>query len=335
MQVLTKMITPTYTRSVTAIIYWLPRIKRWGRIGLILSFCALFWLGLCRTLQWRKIWSPRCIILCSVFYFTAYTEDTASEVILAGGTTKASDPFDIGAGHINPIKAMDPGLVYDMKTSDHIIFLCNLGYTQYQISLIVQPGTDTTCPCSYTGTSNLNYPAIVVSNLQETTTLRRTVRNVGWNRNALYFARTVDPDGVGVYIWPRVMVFPWFREEVTYYVTLRPRKISRGRYDFGEIVWSDGFHIVRIPLAVCVNNTDGTVTDSSTSYWAAAAHMSSSLQRLHSRIWICMTVGNLNQWPCLNKNFLYAHDIMGKAKQIKRVFFLKPHSTKFFINKKL
>ncbi|KAK4765138.1 hypothetical protein SAY86_026228 [Trapa natans] len=207
-------------------------------------------------------WSPAAIR--SALMTTAYMEDTASEVMMAGGSSKSSDPFEVGAGHINPTKAMDPGLVYDMKTTDYIIFLCNSGYTQDQIALMVRPGTRTTCPHSYASNSNLNYPAITVSNLQTTTTVKRTVRNVGWNRNALYFARATSPHGVDVYIWPKILAFSWFRDEITYYVTLSPRKVSSGRYDFGEIVWSDGFHNVRIPLAVCVNNTDHAT--------AAAAH---------------------------------------------------------------
>ncbi|OWM73472.1 hypothetical protein CDL15_Pgr026571 [Punica granatum] len=121
------------------------------------------------------------------------TENAASEVILAGGSAKASDPFDVGAGHLNPIKAMDPGQVHDMKTSDYIIFLCNMGNTQNQISLMVRPGTDTTCPHYFTSTSNLNYPAITVSHLQTTTTVKRTVRNVGRNRNTLYYPKIIKP----------------------------------------------------------------------------------------------------------------------------------------------
>lgn len=204
-------------------------------------------------------------------------EDTDSEVMMAGGSTKSSDPFDVGAGHINPTKAMDPGLVYDMKTSDYIIVLCNMGYTQDQIGLLVRPGTETTCPHSFASNSNLNYPAITVSNLQTTTTVKRTVRNVGRNRNAIYFPRATIPHGVDVYIWPKVLVFSWFRDQISYYVPLRPRKIPRGRYDFGEVVWSYGFHNVRIPLAICLNNTDSVApaAASSASHSGTAAHQPS------------------------------------------------------------
>ncbi|XP_030471883.1 subtilisin-like protease SBT3.18 [Syzygium oleosum] len=202
-------------------------------------------------------WSPAAIR--SALMTTAYTKDTKSEYFLSGGSTKPSDPFDIGAGHINPTKAIDPGLVYDMKAGDYVIFLCNIGYTQEQIAKVVRPGTNHTCPRVHTSNSNLNYPSITVSDLQTTMTIRRTVRNVGWNRNAVYTPRVVSPSGVDVAIWPRLLVFSHYKDENTYYVTLNPRKKSEGRYDFGEVVWSDGFHTVRSPLTVCVNNIgDGT-----------------------------------------------------------------------------
>jgi hypothetical protein len=61
---------------------------------------------------------------------------------------------------------------------------------------------------------------------------------------------------VEVLIWPRILIFSCFKEELSYFVTLKPLKKSQGRYDFGEIVWSDGFHKVRSPLVVLVNNSN-------------------------------------------------------------------------------
>lgn len=173
---------------------------------------------------------------------------------------EVSGPFDIGAGHINPLKAMDPGLVYDMNASDYILFLCNSGYTKAQIENIitVSPGITASCPPRSGGhktNADLNYPSITVSNLESTVTIKRTVRNVSQKRTAIYYASIVSPQGVEVVVWPRVLFFSYFREEISYYVTLKPQKESEGRYDFGEIVWYDGFHCVRSPLVVFVNTT--------------------------------------------------------------------------------
>ncbi|KAL3518906.1 hypothetical protein ACH5RR_021495 [Cinchona calisaya] len=216
-------------------------------------------------------WSPAAIR--SALMTTAYTIDTSNDQILAVGSIKASDPFDIGAGHINPIRAMDPGLVYDMKTQDYIIFLCNIGYNEDQIRSLVlhthgntNNGKNTYCfsdPSSseagrITSNANLNYPSITVLNLQRTTTITRTVHNVatgqGW-KVAVYFVRVVNPHGVDVVVWPKLLIFSPIKQECTYYVTFIPNKISQGRYDFGEIIWSDGFHYVRSPLVVLVNTS--------------------------------------------------------------------------------
>nr|XP_034893395.1 subtilisin-like protease SBT3.18 [Populus alba]TKR98193.1 subtilisin-like protease SBT3.5 isoform X2 [Populus alba] len=201
-------------------------------------------------------WSPAAIR--SALMTTAYTRDNTFDSILAGGSREVSDPFDIGAGHIHPSKAMDPGLVYDMKTRDYIIFLCNIGYNKNQINMLVlpSPGTDTSCSHVHQTNSNINYPSITVSNLQSTMTIKRTVRNVGRKTTAIYFVSIVKPHGVEVLIWPRILIFSCFKEELSYFVTLEPLKKSQGRYDFGEIVWSDGFHKVRSPLVVLVNNSN-------------------------------------------------------------------------------
>ncbi|XP_024025682.1 subtilisin-like protease SBT3.18 [Morus notabilis] len=210
-------------------------------------------------------WSPAA--LRSALMTTAYTRDNSLDEILSDGSpTKVSDPFDIGAGHVDPVRAMDPGLVYDMKTSDHILFLCNLGYTQEQIQVLLLPCPSPDlirCPKSRKPNFNLNYPSITVSNLRSTVTIKRTVRNVGPCKCALYFSSVVEPNGVQVVVWPKVLFFSWFREEVTYHVTLIPRKKSQGRYDFGEIVWSDySSHKVTSPLVVRVNTFDTTSTTS-------------------------------------------------------------------------
>ncbi|KAL8103926.1 subtilisin-like protease SBT3.18 isoform X2 [Apium graveolens] len=202
-------------------------------------------------------WSPAAVK--SAIMTTAYTKDTTGDTILGGGHMKVSDPFDIGAGHINPLKAMDPGLVYDLKTIDYIMYLCSIGYTDDQIGRIVSLSTVKRqvkyCRKRDKNTYNINYPSIMVSNLQSTITIKRTVRNVSIKKVgiAIYFVSVVKPHGVEVSVWPSVLIFSYFKDELTYYVTVSPTKKSRDRYDFGEIILSDGFHFVRSPLVVRVN----------------------------------------------------------------------------------
>ncbi|CAA2957179.1 subtilisin-like protease [Olea europaea subsp. europaea] len=203
-------------------------------------------------------WSPAAIR--SALITSAYQTDITGDSIQVGASTKASDPFDIGAGHVNPLKAIDPGLIYDMNTRDYIIFLCNSGYTEDEIkAMVICPRAS--CPKKYEPNTNINYPSISVPNLQWETTIKRTVQNVGHKKTAIYFASTVNPNGVEVEVWPRILIFSPFKKESTYFVTLKPVKASQGRYDFGSMTWSDGFHHVRSPLVVQLNTTATTARD--------------------------------------------------------------------------
>ncbi|KAF8720258.1 hypothetical protein HU200_023915 [Digitaria exilis] len=117
-----------------------------------------------------------------------YMYDDTSDVMLAGGTLKAADAFDVGAGHVDPLRAVDPGLVYDAGPRDHVLFLCALGYTAAQIRQLVLPvpSLNTTCPHGGAIAGDLNYPAIMLPDLGTTVTVKRTVTNVGPNRAAVY-----------------------------------------------------------------------------------------------------------------------------------------------------
>ncbi|KAL4578343.1 hypothetical protein LXL04_014464 [Taraxacum kok-saghyz] len=205
-------------------------------------------------------WSPAAIR--SALMTTAYNRDTNHDSILSAGTNEESNFFDIGAGHVNPLKAIDPGLVYDLKADDYVLFLCNNGYTEDQIKRIISlsPGVNVNCPKGRKSNTNLNYPSITVSSLESMITVKRTVRNVGGRKSSVYIARIVCPHGVEVTVWPRILFFSYFRDEISYYVSFKPQKMSQGRYDYGEIVWSDGYHTVRSPLAVCVNTATPAAT---------------------------------------------------------------------------
>lgn len=45
--------------------------------------------------------------------------DNTGEVIKRDPSGTPTTPFDYGSGHINPISALNPGLVYDFSSSMH------------------------------------------------------------------------------------------------------------------------------------------------------------------------------------------------------------------------
>ncbi|KAH9313982.1 hypothetical protein KI387_022609, partial [Taxus chinensis] len=198
-------------------------------------------------------WSPAAIK--SAIMTTAYVIDTSFDLIKAGESGKPANPFDFGAGHVNPVQAMKPGLIYDAGPADYVVFLCSLGYTEKNIRAIVSSAKlNTTCPKHGSSASDVNYPSIAVSNLESITTIKRTVTNVGPEVNSVNRALVSSPPGVEVIVKPMVLVFTRHITSVTFSVTLRPVKHSDGVYNFGALIWFSRNHFVQSPIAVRVNN---------------------------------------------------------------------------------
>jgi hypothetical protein len=154
-----------------------------------------------------------------------------------GFPRKLADPFDFGGGHINPDRAVDPGLVYDVDAREYNKFFnCTLGLFEecesYQL--------------------NLNLPSISVPDLKDNVTVMRTVTNVG-PTEATYQAVVEAPAGVIMSVEPSVLNFTQVggTSSATFRVSLTAKQRVQGGYTFGSLTWSDGStHSVRIPVAV-------------------------------------------------------------------------------------
>ncbi|VVB08724.1 unnamed protein product [Arabis nemorensis] len=89
----------------------------------------------------HRDWSPAAID--HVFnYSAAWRTDPFGEHIFAEGSPqKLADPFDYGGGLVNPEKAANPGLVYDLDVEDYVLYMCSVGYNDSSISQLVGNGT--------------------------------------------------------------------------------------------------------------------------------------------------------------------------------------------------
>ncbi|KAE8674758.1 Detected protein of unknown function [Hibiscus syriacus] len=76
-------------------------------------------------------WSPAAIR--SALMTTAYTIDDNGTILTDQSTNLSGTPLDYGAGHINPNKAMNPGLIYDIDWQGYVDFLCGLGYSDAEM----------------------------------------------------------------------------------------------------------------------------------------------------------------------------------------------------------
>lgn len=155
-------------------------------------------------------------------------------------------PFEHGAGHIRPNRAMNPGLVYDLTTNDYLNFLCSLGYKQTNIELFSD--VPYKCP-KKVSLWDFNYPSIAVPNLSRKVTVTRKLKNVG--SPGIYAARVLNPVGVSVHVKPNKLKFKKVGEEKSFTLTLEDNEPGVARdYVFGGLIWSDGKHYVRSPIVV-------------------------------------------------------------------------------------
>lgn len=197
--------------------------------------------GLLKTLY--PGWSPAAIQ--SAIMTTASTRDNKVEPVHDSSLVKAT-PFSYGAGHIQPSRAMDPGLVYDLTVNDYLDFLCARGYDESQLRSFTNEIH--ACPKHF-NVADMNYPSITVPNLNGTVVVTRRVRNVG--TPGTYYVRIKAPAGVLVSVQPQSLVFERFDEEKEFKVVLKPKVAGKPvDYVFGRLIWSDGVHYVRSPLVV-------------------------------------------------------------------------------------
>ena len=170
---------------------------------------------------------------------------------LTNSLNHTSNPHEIGAGEINPLKALDPGLVFETATIDYLNFFCYYGISQKKIRFISK--TNFSCPkhSSQDLISDINYPSISIGKLdrnQGAKIVRRTVTNVG-SPNALYVSSVDAPPGLVVKIYPTKIAFSKDSRRASFRVLFQSKEATRG-YNFGAITLSDDRHVVRIVFAV-------------------------------------------------------------------------------------
>ncbi|XP_060184236.1 cucumisin-like, partial [Lycium barbarum] len=156
--------------------------------------------------------------------------------------------FAYGSGQINPIKAANPGLVYDMGENDYVKFLCGQGYSTKNLRIITGAKTSCTFQTHATHVWDLNYPSFTISsskNSKITRVFHRTVTNVG-TPVSTYRATIVAPAGLTVRVEPSLLSFISLGQKQSFVVSVTA-EISESVLS-GSLVWDDGVHLVRSPI---------------------------------------------------------------------------------------
>lgn len=180
---------------------------------------------------------------------TATVLDNKHDVITVGWPTgKAAGPFEFGAGHVRPERALSPGLVYDMGVNDYVQFFCALEYSFYDIKLFTGEGYQ--CPTTKPRIEDLNYPSFsaVLDGSIVPMTFKRTVTNVGY-ANSTYKATIQAPENVTISVEPQELVFSEVNQKKSYTLIIKST-LDIVTTVFGSIQWSDGRHVVQSPIAI-------------------------------------------------------------------------------------
>ncbi|KAJ0967551.1 hypothetical protein J5N97_024468 [Dioscorea zingiberensis] len=193
-------------------------------------------------------WSPAAVK--SAIMTTADVLDRDG-VPITDETLHSTDFYSVGAGHVNPARANDPGLVYDLSGDDYIAYLCGLGYTDRQVSAVARRRVN----CAGIDAINaeeLNYPSASVmmgSNTEKTIT--RTVMNVG-EAESVYTVQIKTPDGVEVSVYPEKLSFSEMNQSLTFSLYFSSGDVGarRGSVSEGHLRWVSNKHIVRSPISV-------------------------------------------------------------------------------------
>ena len=203
-------------------------------------------------------WSPAATK--SALMTTAYNSDNSGSQITDLATGNKSTPLIHGSGHVNPIGALDPGLVYDIGPDDYVTFLCSVGYSE-NIEIFVRDGTKVNCDSQKMKPGDLNYPSFSVVFNADSAVIKggrvvkhkRVVRNVGSSKNAVYSVKVNPPPSVKINVSPSKLVFTEKNQVASYEVTFTSVGASLMTV-FGSIEWTDGSHRVRSPVAVRWHN---------------------------------------------------------------------------------
>ncbi|KAF2318968.1 hypothetical protein GH714_012024 [Hevea brasiliensis] len=186
--------------------------------------------------SFHPTWSPAAIK--SALMTTAYS---------MSATTNIDAEFAYGSGHINPVNATDPGLVYDAEEIDYVKFLCGQGYNATQLKLVT--GDNSSCSEETNGTVwDLNYPSFALSTLSGQSVSRifhRTVTNVG-SAPSTYKAIVEAPSVLDIQVQPNVLSFKSLGEKQSFVVIVEA--VLNNSAISGSLTWDDGVHQVRSPI---------------------------------------------------------------------------------------
>ncbi|KAL5062491.1 hypothetical protein RYX36_024228 [Vicia faba] len=202
-------------------------------------------------------WSPAAI-RSAMMTTSDILDNTKQPIKDIGNDNKDATPLALGAGHVNPNRALDPGLVYDAGVQDYVNLLCALNFTQQNITAITRSSSN---DCSKPSL-DLNYPSFITfveagnTSVRITREFHRTVTNVGEGKST-YVASITPIKGFNISVIPDKLVFNEKNMKLSFKLKIEGEKVTKkNEVCYGYLTWNDGKHVVRSPIVVSTPKFD-------------------------------------------------------------------------------
>lgn len=148
-----------------------------------------------------------------------------------GNGDDVTDPFIQGAGHVDPAKYFEPGLLYLNGLSDWYAYIQGIGY---------DVGVSPIDP------SNLNLASIAIGSLTAPETITRTVTATQPGT----FTAEISVPGIDATVSPSTLTFASAGDTASYTVTFSRTDAPLDAFTTGELTWTSGSTVVRSPVAI-------------------------------------------------------------------------------------
>jgi subtilisin family serine protease len=156
---------------------------------------------------------------------SALMTSARQNVTSSDGVGNAS-PFEYGAGHIDPNKALDPGLVYDITNDEYDAYFADMENEA----------------------RNLNLPSITMSGIASSQTVTRRVTNISDEAGA-YTVSVSPPPGMRVEVVPdSLSLAPG--QSASFEITVSYESGPLDLWRFGSLTWVSEDRDVFSPIAV-------------------------------------------------------------------------------------
>lgn len=188
---------------------------------------------------------------------------TASQVTNKGNKI-AGTPFDYGAGHVDPARAFDPGMVYDANATHYTRYICATSRKPKPAycKAACKPARWCTSP---QGLRDLNLPSFAFPAIKcsgKRVTARRALTLVG--AASTFAPKVTMPAGLTGTVRvdrsgkikaqrsTKALQFSVTGEVRTFTLTVATNRVAAKGWNFGDLTWTDdgGKYSVRSPIAI-------------------------------------------------------------------------------------